>query len=382
VDNLTHSLVGLTAAKAGLEKLSPGATTLCVLAANSPDVDLVVLIFGGRWNFLHHHRGITHALVGAAVLAVALPVVFCLVERIVARIRKREPQFRFARLLLASVIVTATHPILDWTNNYGMRFLLPWNSKWFYGDFAFVLDPVLWLLLGGMCFLAIRKTPAKRNFWIALGGIASLLVIFGSANQIRGAGLWRLRAFWTLGMFVIIWIYVRWPEFRQPRAVAQRAVVVVSLYLCALAGLHARALYEASSAAAVIAQINSERTLDVAAMATLGNPFEWSCITETDRATYKFNVGLLRPEPSVPRAGRFEKPTGVVALAVAEAERDGRAQVLTEFMRFPGYRVVGLDCATQTLVQFADLRYTEPGKRNGSFSLDVPIECPTGAQQK
>ena len=29
MDNLTHSLVGLAAAKAGLEKLSPGATVVC-----------------------------------------------------------------------------------------------------------------------------------------------------------------------------------------------------------------------------------------------------------------------------------------------------------------------------------------------------------------
>ena len=44
MDNLTHSLVGLTAAKAGLEKLSPGATLLCLIAANAPDGDIFVLV--------------------------------------------------------------------------------------------------------------------------------------------------------------------------------------------------------------------------------------------------------------------------------------------------------------------------------------------------
>src|SRR5258705_2126318 len=77
MDNLTHSLIGLAASKAGLEKLSPGTTTLCVLAANAPDSDILVLIFGGRWAFLHHHRGITHSIVGTAALALMLPLIFC-----------------------------------------------------------------------------------------------------------------------------------------------------------------------------------------------------------------------------------------------------------------------------------------------------------------
>jgi membrane-bound metal-dependent hydrolase YbcI (DUF457 family) len=76
MDNLTHSLVGLTAAKAGLEKLSPGATAVCVLAANIPDCDVAILLFGDRWTYLHHHRGITHAILGVAFLCLFLPLLF------------------------------------------------------------------------------------------------------------------------------------------------------------------------------------------------------------------------------------------------------------------------------------------------------------------
>ncbi|MEP6743530.1 MAG: metal-dependent hydrolase, partial [bacterium] len=75
MDNLTHSLVGLAAAKAGLEKLSPSATALCILAANSPDADILTLA-GGRWTYLQNHRGITHSLLGTIALALALPLVF------------------------------------------------------------------------------------------------------------------------------------------------------------------------------------------------------------------------------------------------------------------------------------------------------------------
>ena len=49
MDNLTHSLVGLTASKAGLESLSPATSVVCILVANAPDVDLVSGIFGDRW---------------------------------------------------------------------------------------------------------------------------------------------------------------------------------------------------------------------------------------------------------------------------------------------------------------------------------------------
>ena len=41
MDGLTHSLVGLTSAKAGLERLSPYTAAACILSANAPDIDVV-----------------------------------------------------------------------------------------------------------------------------------------------------------------------------------------------------------------------------------------------------------------------------------------------------------------------------------------------------
>ena len=81
MDPFTHTLVGLTAAKTGLERLSPLATTVCVLAANSPDSDLVVGLTTDRWGYLHHHRGITHSIVGVITLAVIVPTLVWLAER-------------------------------------------------------------------------------------------------------------------------------------------------------------------------------------------------------------------------------------------------------------------------------------------------------------
>jgi len=97
---------------------------------------------------------------------------------------------------------------------------------------------------------------------------------------------------------------------------------------------------------------------------------------KTDRATYRFNLSLLRNLPASSALVRYENLEGVEAKTVAEAERDSRAQVFLEFARYPVMRVVGEDCLTQTLVQFADLRYTEPGNGRGTFSLDLPVDCP------
>src|SRR6185503_19475654 len=153
MDNLTHSLVGLTLAKAGLERLSPAATAVSILAANSPDADVVVGLFADRWTLLHHHRGITHSIVGTLCLALVLPVIVYGIDRLLAQQRGRQPTTCFRGLLLVSLVATATHPFMDWLNNYGARPLLLYDWKWLYGDVIYNVDTFLRLLLGGASFL-------------------------------------------------------------------------------------------------------------------------------------------------------------------------------------------------------------------------------------
>src|SRR5207249_5512370 len=121
MDNLTHSLVGLAVAKAGLERASPLATTVCVFAANAADADVLTGFFGGRWTVLRYHRGITHSIVGTLVLGFLIPTVFYLVGRAAAQWRKKTPRIRYGGLLLASLIAAGTHPLLDWMTNYGIK---------------------------------------------------------------------------------------------------------------------------------------------------------------------------------------------------------------------------------------------------------------------
>src|ERR1041384_2144148 len=109
MDNLAHSLVGLTLAKAGLERVSPYATTVCVLAANAPGVDVLTRL-RGNWFALEHHRGITHSIVGVLALGVLLPLIAFVIERIAARVGHVERRIRLPGLIIVSIIACATHP--------------------------------------------------------------------------------------------------------------------------------------------------------------------------------------------------------------------------------------------------------------------------------
>jgi inner membrane protein len=382
MDNLTHSLVGLAVAKAGLEKLSPGATTLCVLAANSPDADIVALIFGGRWAFLQHHRGISHSIVGAFALALALPLIFYLGDWLLAGARHRARSIRLPGLLVASLVATATHPFLDWTNNYGVRFLLPWNPKWFYGDFVFIIDPFLWIILGGAAFLLTSKTKTHLVVWLLIALLPSYLVLMGPGSAILPATEILLRLLWIVALIVLVRLYRRNIGGRLGAKIAIASLAIATVYCAGLAVTHAVALRQARIQATTVAKMNTEELVRVAAMPTIANPTAWVCVMETNRATYRFNLSLLRSSPDSANIVRYEKPMGLEAEEVAQAARDSRSQVFLGFARFPVVRVVGEDCATQTLVQFADLRYTEPGRARGTFSLDVPVECPTLAKRE
>jgi len=391
MDGLTHSLVGLTAAKAGLERLSPYTAAVCILSANAPDVDAVTIL-GGRWTALHYHRGITHSIVGTLALAILIPSLFYLLERVVTRIRRRPKRIRYRGLLFASLIAAATHPLMDWTNNYGLRPLLPWDGRWFYGDLVFIVDPYIWLILGGAAFLLTSNRRPKIVVWSIIAGATTLLLLLASAQRAPGGGnLGSVRIVWITG--VLLFVLARLAKFEKPlgRPIALTALAAVVLYWGALSWEHHVAYKNAVRLADQLAAQRGEHFMRAAAMPTVANPFRWLCVAETDRAMYRFlvhtGVGSTAFDPSGLRAARkppdsaaeverFEKPSGRDEQFVASASRDPRAQILLGFARFPIERVADENCIERTLVQFADLRYTEPGgPLRGNFALDVPVEC-------
>lgn len=378
MDNLAHSLVGLAASKAGLERLSPGATTVCILAANAPDIDFIAAISGDRWTVLHYHRGVTHSIVGTLILGLIIPALFCVIGRAISRSRDRPSRLRFRGLAIASLIAAATHPLLDWTNNYGVRPLLPWSGKWFYGDLVFVVDPVLWVVFGAAAFLLTSNSRRQVRLWTLLGGMLTLLVFYATLAGRATEHPFLTLLLWLTAIVGIIACYKINIVRRLGHRIALIAFVILLAYWGSLTFLHGRALARTRGIAAEITADASERVIKVAAMPTLAHPGHWRCLVETDRATYRFDVYLNHVDHDPMNLVRYEKPGQAEAEIVDQAKRDRRAQSFFEFARFPVERIVGMDCTTQTLVQFADLRYTEPGKARGSFALDVPLECPTG----
>jgi inner membrane protein len=373
VDNLTHSLVGLTAAKAGLDRLSPGATTLCVLAANAPDSDIVVLAFGDRWTFLHHHRGITHAIVGVITLAIILPLIFYGVDRLWSRYKDQPPQTNLKGLMLASFIASATHPLLDWTNNYGIRFFLPWSQKWSYGDFVFIVDPYLWLILGGAVFLLTARSGFLKVIWAVVAAATTFLVVASP----RSGGLPYpnlIALLWIVMVVAFIVLATTGARERWGRRIAFVAIALAVCYWSALAFAHSRAVARGNEEAAKIAIANGETIVRLAAMPRLANPFHWDCAFETDRAMYRFDLGLLSDGARNPV--RYEKPGPELKEVVDYVEEQRSARIFLNFARFPVMKLADPGCTTRTLVQLADLRYTEPGRSRGTFSLELPIDCP------
>jgi inner membrane protein len=373
MDNLTHSLVGLAAAKAGLERLSPCTTVLCIVAANAADLDVLSLVSGDRWTTLKYHRGLTHSIIGTVCLAFIIPILFYLAELAVSRLRARPLQVNLNGLLVASLIVSATHPLMDWTNNYGVRLLMPWNPRWFYGDLVFIVDPFLWALFGGASFLLTSKTRLQLIGWSALGLVVTLIVLLGSAERIIVSNPLPIWVFWITVLISLVVLFATRAGNRWGRKIAIASFVIVLAYWGGLAWAHSLAIKKGMFEASAIAH-SGETISRLAAMPTLANPVTWECVFETESASYRFDVSLLTGNPARDIV-RYEKPSPEESSLVQKASEDRRAQILLGFSRFPVVQVSDIDCTTQTLVQFADLRYTEPGKSRGNFALEVPVDC-------
>lgn len=137
MDNLTHSLTGLMLSRAGLNRFYPRASWLLLLAANIPDIDIVAIARSPLYYF-EHHRGITHSIAAVPVMALIPVLLIC----------------AFARTMRGwvaawgiSIVGVASHLLLDWTNTYGIRLLLPFSSQWFHLDLINLFDMIIWAVL-------------------------------------------------------------------------------------------------------------------------------------------------------------------------------------------------------------------------------------------
>jgi inner membrane protein len=153
MDNLCHTLVGAAMGYAGLRRKTALANGTLMIAANLPDLD--VLVFATDTPAIEFRRGWTHGLLAQALLPIALTVTM------VAIGRWRGKAVSAPWLLALSYLGVYSHVFLDLLNNYGVRLLAPFDWSWLYGDAVFIMDPWLWLTLGVGVWVSRRRQSAR-----------------------------------------------------------------------------------------------------------------------------------------------------------------------------------------------------------------------------
>mgnify|MGYP001138101372 CR=1 FL=1 len=178
MDPITHTMTGATLAASGLRRATPLAAGTLMLAANAPDIDVLIYLIGNEYDGLAFRRGWTHGPLALVALPFAVLGVALAWDRWVRR--RRDPRAAPARagpLLALATLGVLTHPVLDWLNNYGIRLLMPFSQRWFYGDAVFIIDPWLWLALGGALFLIHSWSWPAIAGWALFAALAGFLVL-------------------------------------------------------------------------------------------------------------------------------------------------------------------------------------------------------------
>lgn len=375
MDPLTHTFAGAALARTPLGRVgrergvSAGlAAATLVIGANLPDADVVCYFVGSDFA-LAHRRGWTHGVLAMAVL----PVVLALLMLAVSRLRRRReglpPSKRLRPLLLLAAIGVWSHPLLDWLNTYGVRFLAPFDWTWFYGDSVYIVDPWIWLLLGGGLFLGLSRSTGAVLAWAALAAATSWLVLTTAPGPARGA--------WLAGLALLA--LLRWRAGAPTtRSGAERTATVA----LAAAGVYVAALVASSAAGSAIVRERaaSEPGAPAVVEAMVGpvaaDPFRRQVVVEIaggyrlgtlDWLSWEPGGPALDLEPGrVPSLATSDVPPPLLDRALADPSIEG----MTTWMRFP--TASAEPAPGGALVHLVDLRYARrPATGFGTASVRV-----------
>src|SRR5205809_631818 len=218
MDNLAHALVGAALGRAVADRHVPRASLIGAIAANMPDLAETLTGYWGwsRSQFLVHHRGITHSLVGALIQIPVLILTIGLITR--ARTQWRAP---WRWLTLCVGITFASHLFMDWQGSYGWRPFLPWSNRWFYLDWVAIVDPFFWLVP-----LVALAWGAERH-WTPL---AAALVVGGTITFFV-ARAHDVVATWVLVVYAIVCVVaaIGWTRYWFGPVGRQRAAAFALL---------------------------------------------------------------------------------------------------------------------------------------------------------
>jgi len=313
VDNLTHSLTGIMLARAGLDRYTPRAAWILLLAANAPDID-VVSAFGGSLNYLHYHRHLTHSLIALPVLSL-----LCVLA---VRLVSRKP-LNWVGAYCIALIGVASHLLLDLTNVYGVRLLLPFSATWLRLDITGVIDFWIW----GALLVSLFAPMLSRLVNSEIG-----------ASGPAGGGARRGFAIFAISFVVL---------YDGTRYVA-----------------HARAIETLESRV-----YSGAAPRRVAAFPT-ANVLNWRGLVETGDAFSFEDVNLLGEFD--PTGRPFYKPEPSPALEAAQ--RNPVFQQYLQFAQFPYWQLTPADDPEgATRVEAMDLRFGDP--QSGGFVCTAIVDA-------
>lgn len=324
MENFSHTLFGLTLAKAGLDRTTPLATTALIVSSNLPDIDNVTWLVGGSIFSLEHHRGFTHGFLGLGLLAAALTFVLTFLDR---RFRLRSDPFRRPlrpfRIFLISCLGGLGHTFMDFTNVYGVRPFAPFSQRWFYGDLVFIADPWIWLILGsGVVWLT--TTDAARTFgWLVVGIIASVVVTLSlrAPSEQLAAIPSTARVVWFCGLALIITGALFGWRRAGPK-LARYSLFVLALYYCGMWMAHQSAMKQARTTAP------DANVTSIAVWPAPVNPLRWQGAATTAGSVYRSDINLGT------RQSEWIELAALDPKFLEPLRQSAEARVFLDFMRY------------------------------------------------
>jgi len=314
MDNLTHTLLGIALARAGGKRLGPYATGILAMAANAPDVDALSRL-NSTAAYLQWHRGITHSLVAAPVLA-GVVVGLVVLGRKLARSTRPFPAGRAFLVALGGIVFA--HILMDWTTSYGTRLLLPFSDRWLAWGAIPILD--LWLLLAlaaGLTLPSLFRLISEE--------------IGASSTSGPGGALFALA-------FLLVWVGFR-------GVCHARATAVLDSY-----------------------SYSGREPRRVDAFAHLANPFRWHGVVETAGTWEVAEVDLLE-EFDPMRTRTYYMPEPSPALDAARGTRTAR--IFLDFARYPYSYVEQTDSGYEVVMR--DLRFDNNITGRSGFVVQVRL---------
>ncbi len=167
MDNITHTLTGAIASKAGPERHHTRLVFwILIVSANLPDIDFLLQFFGDRIFYMEHHRGLSHSFVFAPFFAAFVAGIITL------SVKGINYRLVFTCVLIGIIV----HIFFDLITSFGTMIFYPITDARYTLDLIFIIDP--WLTGSIILLLILGRTFKRHRKKVMWGGIAFIAVYF------------------------------------------------------------------------------------------------------------------------------------------------------------------------------------------------------------